>query len=250
MVNRWFVRCRYCLSVAAVETQPSAYDSACSLCGGPIEVMGRVDGDRLVHDETRCACDERCTHARGPICSCRCGGENHGSHRVVHVVVDAGGVPRVQMPSSDAALRIAYEYIGARDALVKRLDVLYARRRAGEFLPSADFALMRELRRRLEEAASKRTHVSRMKLLTLAIPEPATVQAAPAVVVPMPVAVPAAPAGEPQKGGMAIYKGRGYRVLWIGETKYGRRAHLGFIGSRKDFWVDANQLQVPETAAA
>ena len=38
----------------------------------------------------------------------------------------------------------------------------------------------------------------------------------------------------------AIYKGRTYRCLFIGATKYGRRAHLQFMDGTKDFWVDAS----------
>lgn len=37
----------------------------------------------------------------------------------------------------------------------------------------------------------------------------------------------------------AEYKGRKYRLLFIGNTKYGRRAHLEFFDSSKNFWVDA-----------
>lgn len=35
----------------------------------------------------------------------------------------------------------------------------------------------------------------------------------------------------------AIYKGRRYRLLWSGETKFGLRAHLKFFDGSKDFWV-------------
>lgn len=35
------------------------------------------------------------------------------------------------------------------------------------------------------------------------------------------------------------YKGRSYRLLWQGGTKYGERAHLAFMDGSKDFWVDA-----------
>lgn len=38
---------------------------------------------------------------------------------------------------------------------------------------------------------------------------------------------------------VAEYKGRKYRLLWIGSTKYGQRAHLQFFDGSKDFWVAA-----------
>lgn len=37
----------------------------------------------------------------------------------------------------------------------------------------------------------------------------------------------------------ATYKGRKYKLLWVGDTKFGRRAHLGFWDGSKSFWVDA-----------
>lgn len=39
-----------------------------------------------------------------------------------------------------------------------------------------------------------------------------------------------------------IYKGRPYRLLWKGRTRYGERAHLQFMDGTKDFWVDASNL--------
>lgn len=38
---------------------------------------------------------------------------------------------------------------------------------------------------------------------------------------------------------VAEYKGRKYRLLWIGGTKFGQRAHLAFFDGTKDFWVAA-----------
>ena len=40
----------------------------------------------------------------------------------------------------------------------------------------------------------------------------------------------------------AVYKGRTYVVLWSGDTKYGKRAHLRFRDGSRDFWVDASSL--------
>ncbi len=38
------------------------------------------------------------------------------------------------------------------------------------------------------------------------------------------------------------YKGRQYRQMWSGETKYGKRAKLQFLDGSKEFWVDASQV--------
>lgn len=35
----------------------------------------------------------------------------------------------------------------------------------------------------------------------------------------------------------AMYKGKKYKVLFCGETKFGRRAHLAAFNGAFDFWV-------------
>jgi hypothetical protein len=45
----------------------------------------------------------------------------------------------------------------------------------------------------------------------------------------------------------AEYKGRTYRLLWIGTTKHGQRAHLQFFDGSKDFWADASAVTVSES---
>lgn len=122
-VNRWFMRCSDCLAVSAIEpaTAPRRnYEIACS-CGGFLEVMGRVRQDRLKMDETRCACDARCTEARGPLCSCSCGGAHHGSGKLIVVEIDKGGVPRVTSPNPERGA----EFREARDEAMARIKAAY-----------------------------------------------------------------------------------------------------------------------------
>lgn len=38
----------------------------------------------------------------------------------------------------------------------------------------------------------------------------------------------------------ATYKGKTYRLEFLGETKYGRRAKLAFLDGSREFWVDAS----------
>lgn len=85
--ERNFYRCADCLSVVAVDGRRQRIQCA---CGGELEHMGRVEGDRLTQTKYLCPCDGRCTGALGPNCDCQCGGANHGSGRVVEVQVDAG----------------------------------------------------------------------------------------------------------------------------------------------------------------
>jgi hypothetical protein len=48
----------------------------------------------------------------------------------------------------------------------------------------------------------------------------------------------------------AEYKGRKYKLLWIGNTKYGRRARLGFFDGSKEFWVDASAIRTLSPASS
>jgi hypothetical protein len=41
---------------------------------------------------------------------------------------------------------------------------------------------------------------------------------------------------------VASYKGRKYRLLYFGATKFGKRAHLQFFDGSKDFWVAAENV--------
>ena len=68
--------------------------------------MGRVHKDRLVQESARDACDNRCMGAKGPSCSCKCEGENHGAG--ILVIVTLGGdakVPILHPPDTGAAER-------------------------------------------------------------------------------------------------------------------------------------------------
>lgn len=46
---------------------------------------------------------------------------------------------------------------------------------------------------------------------------------------------------------VATYKGRKYRLMWVGKTKYGQRAHLAFFDGSRDFWVNADLVSVSES---
>jgi len=167
-VNRWFIRCTLCLTVASVETVPSA-DWRCDICDGTIENMGRVEGDRLVRVEERCACDGRCTGARGPLCECACGGVNHGTGRTVLVTIDMGGVPKVKFVDEGKARATAKEYMDTRDAVRAALAVLRTRKAAGNYLAEQDFRRMVSIPATLHKAAEARTHAGRMKTLRAAL---------------------------------------------------------------------------------
>lgn len=174
MASRWFIRCRSCLLVAALDGQPDfcpakgrRLNMLCSACNGQIEIMGRVYRDeRLVTDSSRCPCDTRCTSAKGPNCDCSCGGKNHGSNLLVQVVVDAGPIPVVTMPAglSAAAQQRAADFKAALERAEAMLATLTERKR-GSFLSAADFNRMDKVDRTIRKAKKGRTHTGRMKML-------------------------------------------------------------------------------------
>lgn len=176
-VNRWFIRCTTCLAVSAVDERPNTGDWQCGICGGSFESMGRVEKDRLIHEHLQAICDDRCTNAIGPLCSCKCGGQHHGSKRVVRVVRDAGPVPTVTPNIGREQCRInADELRRARAAALALLDPLLASKRRG-YLPAAEYARMRALQAALRKAHEARTHRARMTALRAVVghlPAPTT----------------------------------------------------------------------------
>lgn len=162
-VNRWFIRCTTCLAVSAVDEHPNLGDWQCGICAGSFENMGRVERDRLIHEHLASICDDRCTSARGPLCNCKCGGQHHGSHRVVRVVRDAGPVPTVTPSTGREQARLnAAEYVALREAARALLDPLLTSKRRG-YLPAAEYDRMRKLQAALRKAYEARTHAARVK---------------------------------------------------------------------------------------
>ncbi len=47
----------------------------------------------------------------------------------------------------------------------------------------------------------------------------------------------------------ATYKGKTYRLLWTGATKFGKRAKLAFMDGSSEFWVDASAVSVSGASA-
>lgn len=171
--NRHFYRCRSCCHVLAVEgkletevTERGARLKVRCLCDGNLELMGRVSRKPgLVLDSERCACDSRCTNAPGPSCECRCGGENHGTGRVVPIEIDAGGVPRLVAEDATECRRRAEEYAAAMEPHRARLQAM-RERRAGECYPwNRETPIERALSERLSGIGALRTHKGRLSAI-------------------------------------------------------------------------------------
>src|SRR5712691_10102153 len=117
-----FYRCADCLSICTSQEQLSyrhqrgymVAGGKCGACDGALEYLGKTERDRLIKEHEACPCDARCTSALGPNCSCRCGGENHGSNMTVTVRTDQGGIPVAMI---DPAARVkAEEFRAAKQA--------------------------------------------------------------------------------------------------------------------------------------
>lgn len=154
--ERHFFRCLRCCNVFAVEGEPArnhprgwngiplpgarcpewAFDLRCD-CGqsGRLEWMGRVGSDSLIRTEDRCACDSRCTSARGPKCDCVCGGKNHGKHRVV-AVTTVEGIPTIVDADLDKRIAAVAQWEAALAAAQARVDAdpTVARMRTGDWI--------------------------------------------------------------------------------------------------------------------
>lgn len=168
-MSRFYYRCPDCLSVVALDSERSPTAPTCAVCDVRMEGMGRVARERLVRDELRCPCDDRCTCAAGPNCSCKCGGENHGSGLLVVVQIDAGGIPRVTPPDARATVR-RDEYRAAVRRAEDRMpgEDEAARKARGEWLEgraAEDYFERLRMKRELRRIRGLRTHHGRMRAL-------------------------------------------------------------------------------------
>lgn len=161
-VNRWYYRCLDCLTVCAAESNHAKIKCA---CGGMCENMGKVSGLRLTMTHLACACDERCTSATGPNCTCSCGGENHGSGRVVEVVLDAGPLPVLQCELTDKARADLAEFRAAYTPLRDEYRAMSGCKTGGQVVQFS-YSRFCELGRMLTKARNARSHSGRMKTLS------------------------------------------------------------------------------------
>jgi len=161
-VNRHFYKCPLCLCVAAVDSE-HAQAITCGYCQNPMEHMGRVQRERLVKDEIRCACDFRCIDAVGPKCDCQCGGKNHGSGKVVHVTVDAGKLVAETKPTAKQVIE-AREYRATQEAALAEWRPLNNAKHSG-YIPRDQFCRWLALERAITAARKMRSHAGRMKAL-------------------------------------------------------------------------------------
>jgi DNA-directed RNA polymerase subunit RPC12/RpoP len=175
-MSRWFYRCTGCLSVVAAEE--SLPEVTCSVCGSRFESMGKVHSNRLIRDEERAICDDRCTNARGPSCDCKCGGDYHGSRMVVVIRHDLGPVPQLvvvedrkararveELESLWAAFRAVWE--PKRDHVTAQINAIPGNSYTGrQWLPRYlwdDNQAVWEAQREMNRCARLKSHPGRVK---------------------------------------------------------------------------------------
>jgi len=109
-MNIRFFRCLDCLTVFTVDYQydQELWEKMGCACGGHIEDLGMVKQNRLVKTYETTPCDDRCTCALGPACSCSCGGRNHGTMKLIKVTLDCGPVPPVNLGVKSVELGKAF----------------------------------------------------------------------------------------------------------------------------------------------
>lgn len=165
-MKSWYLRCRGCLSVMAIQADRPAAAMRCAACEGSIEVMGQVRQKRIIKLEERCLCDQRCTMAAGPECNCQCAGANHGSGVLVTVAVDVGGIPRITPPDPAKARRVHSEWLGAMRKVKERIVKHFPQAQN----PTSHFEANQAVRcgRYMDEvarAATMKTHHGRIQAL-------------------------------------------------------------------------------------
>jgi hypothetical protein len=87
-LSRFYFRCTWCERVVSVdcssEEVKAVIKAPCPLCNEvALRVMGRVEKSNIVRTSVKSICDERCTNAQGPHCSCECNQANHGTKKLI-----------------------------------------------------------------------------------------------------------------------------------------------------------------------
>lgn len=165
--ERYYIRCTHCLSIGSIDLRPQK-DWTCSICAGPVESMGRVSEDQrwLETEKERVPCDARCTNAQGPLCTCKCHCANHGTKRLVTIIVREG-IPAITF-DDDEALARATSYREELTRAEEILALLVATKRE-RYLSQAEFERYRLAFKMIPKAKEARTFKARMKHLAQVI---------------------------------------------------------------------------------
>ncbi len=134
-------RCSDCLTAfSTVERHVDFCD-----CNGSVEYMGEVHGDKYQKTGTKSACDDRCTKASGPNCDCMCNGINHGTGKLVSVIVSEGKVKAVGLTPEDIEraekYRMLRDYAQSLMATKQSHMIYYAKRELNHIIDMKKYDL-------------------------------------------------------------------------------------------------------------
>jgi hypothetical protein len=176
-VRRDFYRCLDCLTPQVVEYACAHHKQdriesvgATCACGGKIEHIGVVRRHRIVRLGQHPPCDARCTNATGPSCDCQCGGEHHGSGRVVTVVAADLGPARLTAVDASIQTARADEYRSAKitlDTVIRNCRFAWAFEavRTGERINPVAWRSVAEVRTARAHALHLKTHNGRIRAI-------------------------------------------------------------------------------------
>jgi len=151
-MDRWYIRCADCLSIGSID-YPYDPQWSCGICGGHVELMGKVVRDHLEREESKAACDERCTRAQGPICVCKCLCANHGTGRRVSFVVREN-IPVIEFEPDEKALEFATYWNQSKSGM-------------DTYIQTLPYFQQYKARRAMRKAIDSRTRKARIKYVNL-----------------------------------------------------------------------------------
>ena len=156
-----YFKCSDCLTAMTSKENPSV----CA-CGGKLSFMGMVYGAAFGHTEERCACDERCTNAQGPSCDCKCGGENHGTGRVIETVVIDGIVKVKALTEKDTQRADEWRTVKTEmeSVITETVNQINRMRTYGELTNWGVYSQLRSMQRKFTRIMSYKVHSKRMSL--------------------------------------------------------------------------------------
>lgn len=163
-VTLYYHKCNDCLTpFSSVERHIDFCD-----CNGDVTFMGVVQGEKYVQTANKPACDGRCTHASGPMCDCACNGANHGTGRMVSVVIKEGKVQAVGLSEED--IERAQKFRAFRDYAEKQYKEMYGsiatEIKAGGFVSRDRYVPMTQARSELDKILALRVYEKRHTQLT------------------------------------------------------------------------------------
>ncbi len=159
----YYHRCDDCLTTfTSLEKKVDFCD-----CNGTVTLMGQVQGNKYVRHEDRSPCDGRCTHASGPMCDCICNGANHGSGKVVQVVVKEGIVKVEGLTEQDVERAHTFRKLRdyAEGLFTTKWQASIDKRNRGEWMDRKEYVDMSRDRYNLDKIINMKVYDRRTKEL-------------------------------------------------------------------------------------